>query len=89
MANSNIVAIPLALVRHAESAKIDGKIRSSSMEEPLNHRRSRELGAAAVPASLRTVSDQDCDGPFVIEVISEIERRPLVCVGGDLCQGTE
>jgi sugar phosphate isomerase/epimerase len=45
------------------------------LEDTINHRRFCGQGTLDVPAFLRAVQDQGYEGPFGIEIISEIERR--------------
>jgi sugar phosphate isomerase/epimerase len=84
IAYSDIAAIPPGLVHHVEIDDADAEIRGTLLEDTLNHRRFCGQGALDVPAFLRAVWDQGYDGPFGIEIISEIERRhPFADVAAD------
>ena len=79
-----ITRIPSGLVRYVEIDDADAEIRGSLLEDTLNHRRFCGQGALGVSAFLQCVLDQGYDGPFGIEIISEIERRrPFADVASD------
>ena len=81
---SDIATIPPGLIHHVELDDADTEIRGSLLEDTLNHRRFCGQGALDVPAFLKALQDQGYDGPFGIEIISEIERqRPFADVAAD------
>ena len=75
IAYSEIAAIPPGLVHYVELDDADAEIQGTLLEDTLNHRRFCGQGALDVPAFLRAVQDQGYEGPFGIEIVSEIERR--------------
>ena len=84
IAYSEIAAIPPGLVHYVEIDDADAEIRGTLLEDTLNHRRFCGQGVLEVPAFLRAVRDQGYDGPFGIEIVSEIERsRPFADVAAD------
>ncbi len=84
IAYSDIAAIPPGLIHHVELDDADAEIRGSLIEDTLNHRRFCGQGILDVAAFLQAVLGQGYDGPFGIEIISEIERRrPFADVAAD------
>ena len=84
IAYSDIATIPPGLVHYVELDDADTEIHGSLLEDTLNHRRFCGQGALDVSAFLQAVLDQGYDGPFGIEIISEIGRqRPFVDVAAD------
>ena len=84
IAYNDIAAIPRGLIHHVELDDADAEIRGSLIEDTINYRRFCGQGILDVPAFLQAVQDQGYDGPFGIEIISEIERhRPFADVAAD------
>jgi sugar phosphate isomerase/epimerase len=76
-------------VHYVEIDDADAEIRGTLLEDTLNHRRFCGQGALDVPAFLRAVRAQGYEGPFGIEIISEIERcRPFADVAADAIRTT-
>jgi len=84
IAYSDIATIPPGLIHHVELDDADAEIRGSLIEDTINHRRFCGQGILDVAAFLQAVLGQGYDGPFGIEIISEIERQhPFADVAAD------